>query len=379
MRHLSSAIPVVFTVLLMACGGGSAGGGGGTGLAPVVNPGLPSVVSLAPEATADGWRTSTPEAEGMDETLLRTTLQSIRDGGFPGVDSVVIARNNKLVAEAYYNGYGRDALHDVRSASKSITSALAGIAIGQGKFGVDDPIAQLVPQFDSYANMDGRKRAIAVSNLLNMNSGLACNDWDPSSRGNEEKMYDSKDWVRFILDLPMAYEPGVAPSYCTGGVVVLGSIIATRAGVPLDEFANTWLFNPLGITDVRWRRSPDGRATGGGGMQLRPRDLAKFGNLFLNAGRWNDVPVIPEEWVEKSKIRVTTLERDGYGFNWWKRSFNVHNISEVSTFAWGNGGNFIFLFPAQKLVVVITASNYNSEQIPAGFLILDNGVLPALR
>lgn len=337
------------------------------------------MISLAPEATSDGWRTSTPGAQGMDEAVLRATMQSIRDGGYPGVDSLVVARNNVLVAEAYYNGYGREARHDVRSASKSVTSVLAGIAIGQGLFGVDDPIAQLIPQFDSYANLDSRKRAITVRHLLNMNSGLACNDWDASSRGNEVKMYDSQDWVRFILDLPMASDPGGPPAYCTGGVVVLGSIISTRAGVPLDDYANTWLFNPLGISDVRWRRSPDGRATGGGGMQLRPRDMAKIGNLLINAGRWNDVPVISEGWIEQSHRRVTNLGQDGYGFNWWKRSFLVRGGSEVSTFASGNGGNFIFLLPAQHLVVVVTGSNYDSPQIPAGFPILSGGVLPAVQ
>jgi CubicO group peptidase (beta-lactamase class C family) len=373
------AVSLALTSLAILCGCGGDDFGDSNGSPREENPGLPPMISLAPEATSDGWRTSTPGAEGMDETLLRATLQSIRDGAYPRVDSIVIARNNVLIAEAYYNGYGRDTLHDVRSTSKSITSALAGIAIEQGLFGVDDPIAQLVPQFDSYANIDARKQAITVFHLLNMTSGLTCNDWDPSSRGNEEKMYDSRDWVRFILDLPMAYDPGVAPSYCSGGLVVLGSIIATRSGVPLDNFANTWLFNPLGIQDLRWRRSPDDRATGGGGMHLRPRDMAKFGNLFVNGGRWNGVPVISEQWIEQSMRRVTTLGSDGYGFNWWKRGFQVGGATEVSTFAWGNGGNFIFLFPAQQLVVVFTGSNYNSAQMDPPFGILSGGVLPAVR
>ena len=377
MRPSNASCFLALATLAIACGCG--GGGKDTGLAPVVNPGLPPMISLAPEATSDGWRTSTPAAEAMDEAILRATLQSTRDGAYPGVDSIVVARNNVLVAEGYFNGYGRDALHDVRSASKSLTSVLAGIAVEQGLFEVDDPISELIPQFDSYSNIDDRKRAITVANLLNMNSGLACNDWDASSRGNEEKMYDSQDWIRFILNLPMASEPGVATTYCTGGVVVLGSIISTRSGVPLDDFARTWLLNPLGIADVRWRRSPDGRATGGGGMQLRPRDMAKIGNLLLNGGRWNDVPVISEEWVEQSKRRVSNLGQDGYGFTWWKRSFLVRGAQEVSTFAWGNGGNFIFVFPQQHLVVVITASNYNAPQIPAGFPILSGGVLPAVQ
>jgi CubicO group peptidase (beta-lactamase class C family) len=149
--------------------------------------------------------------------------------------------------------------------------------------------------------------------------------------------------------------------------------------VPLDDYAATWLFGPLGIHDVSWLRQSDGRATGGGGMRLRPRDMAKFGNLFVNGGRWNDVPVITGQWIDQTRRRVTGLGQDGYGFNWWKRSFQVKGVSEVSTFAWGNGGNFIFLFPLHQLVVVFTASNYNTSRGDSGFYILPTSVLPAVQ
>ena len=197
---------------------------------------------------------------------------------------MVVARHGRLVAEGYYNGYGPDTLHDLRSAGKSFTSALAGIAIEQGLFALDDPISQLIPQFESYANMDARKRAITVRHLLDMNSGLDCNDWD-TSRGNEERMYDSHDWVRFILDLPMSRSRR-RRLLLHGRRGRPGQVISRRSGMALDAFATTYLFTPLGITQSSWRRSPDGRATGGGGMKLRPRDTAKFGNL-PDRRRWN--------------------------------------------------------------------------------------------
>lgn len=343
------------------------------------NPGLPASLSVAPEATSDGWRTSTPGAEGMDETMLLEVMQHIRDGAFDDVDSMVVVKNNAIIAEGYFHGFGRESLHDMRSASKSITSALTGIAVSQGLIEVNAPISQYIPNFDSYANQDARKSAIQVFNLLNMNSGLQCDDWDDSSPGQEDKMYNAKDWPRFILDLPMAYAPGEATHYCTGGVIVLGSIVSTRAGVPLDNYAATWLFNPLGITNVNWRRQPDGTATGGGGMGLRPRDMAKFGNLFVNGGKWNGVPVLPPQWIEQSQRQVTTLLDKGYGFNWWKRSYQVKGQTEVSTFAWGNGGNLIFLFPLHQLVVVFTGSNYNTSREDSGFFILSSKVLPAIQ
>jgi len=361
--------------LVGACGGGSHD----TGLEPQMNPGLPEVVTITPESTGDGWRVSTPEAEGMDGTMLMAGLQAIRNGDYPKVDSVVVVKNNAVIAEGYFNGFSRDSPHDLRSASKSVTSALAGIAIYQGLFGIDDTLAQHIPQFDSFANMDDRKRAITIRHLLHMNSGLDCDDWNSSSPGNEERMYDSSDWVRFILNLRMARAPGEAPAYCTGGVVVLGHAISTKSGMTLDGFAMSYLFGPLGVTDIAWRRSPDGRATGGGGMQLRPRDAAKFGSLYLNGGRWNGVAVVPGPWVEQSKIEVERLGANGYGLLWWKRRMLVPGTDQSGFFAWGNGGNFIFVIPAHRLLVVFTGSNYNSDQGDKPFEILDRSILAAIR
>jgi len=366
----------VLAVLLAACGGG----GHSSDPPRDVNPGLPPVVSTAPPDRSDGWMTSTPEAEDLDEAKLRQALETIRGGKYPRVDAVIVARHGRLVAEGYFNGFGPDALHDLRSAGKSFISALAGIAVGQGLFAVDDPIAQLIPQFDQHANMSDRKRAITVRHLLNMSSGLDCSDWTTSSPGWEERMYTQKDWVGFILDLPMVFGPGTIPSYCTGGVVVLGHIIAVRSGRNLDDYADTWLLGPLGINQVIWRRQPDGQATGGTGMRLRPRDAAKLGQLYLDGGLWNGVRVVPEAWVIESQLRATTLGGDGYGFLWWKRSFlDSHGRTVDAFFASGNGGNFVFVLPALELVVTFTGSNYNSDLSDQPFDILANDILSAVK
>jgi CubicO group peptidase (beta-lactamase class C family) len=227
--------------------------------------------------------------------------------------------------------------------------------------------------------MSARKQAIQVFHLLNMNSGLECNDWEPSSRGNEERMYDTRDWVGFILDLPMAYEPGQANQYCTGGVVVLGYIISQRSGMALDAYADSYLFGPLGIRDANWRRSPDGAATGGGGLRLRPRDAAKLGQLYLNGGTWNGARVVPEAWVQLSQQRLYSLGGDRYGYLWWKRSFSRPSGNVDSYFTSGNGGNFIFVVPSLDLVVVFTGSNYNSSLGDQPFTILRDRVLPAVQ
>jgi CubicO group peptidase (beta-lactamase class C family) len=378
MKSNRQPFPLGIAIILFSLAG--CGGGGSQGGPPRAddNPGLPAVVSLSPENTGDGWLPSTPAAEDIDSQSLGAALELVRSGQYPGVDSVIVVRNQRLVAESYFNGFGRESLHDLRSTGKSFTSALAGIAIHQGLVSLDDPLSQHVPGFDNYRNLDANKRAITLRNLLHMNSGLACNDWDSSSPGNEEKMYNTGDWVKFILDLPMTSPPGATPSYCTGGVIVLGHVLSLRSGQALDAYAQGWLFDPLNIRNSDWRRSPDGRATGGGGLRLRPRDAAKFGALFVNEGIWNGTRVVPESWVMASRERVETLGQDGYGLLWWKRTF-AHGSGPLDTvFTSGNGGNFIFTIPSREMVVVFTGSNYNGPLTNQPFQILPL-ILAAVR
>jgi CubicO group peptidase (beta-lactamase class C family) len=348
----------------------------GFGPAPDVVPGAPPALSVAPDVIADGWTTSTPAAEGIDASGLEAILRSIRDGSYPRVDSMVVARHGRLVAEGYFNGYARETLHDLRSTGKSFTSALAGIAVERGLLIVDDPISVYVRDFEGFDNMDARKRSISVRHLLDMSSGLACDDSDPLSAGNEEKMYPQRNWVKFALDLPMSFDPGTRSTYCTAGVIVLGSLVSSRAGVGLDEFAETWLFGPLDIRDVHWRRSPDGKATGGGGLKLRPRDLTKLGELYRAGGTWNGRRVLSAEWVAESRRATTNIRGDAYGYLWWKRGFARDGVVLQSYFTSGNGGNFVFVFPSLDLVVAFTGSNYNSRAMDQPFQILAERLLP---
>ena len=161
--------------------------------------------------------------------------------------------------------------------------------------------------------------------------------------------------------------------------MVLGHIVSTRSGMLLDDYAAANLFASLGIQQSRWRRSPDGLATGGGGLWLTPRDAAKFGTLYLQGGTWNGARVVPAEWVEQSQQRVGALAGDGYGFLWWKRAFPYRGNTVESYFTSGNGGNFIFVFPTLELVVVFTGSNYNSSRMQRPFEIVTWKVLTAVQ
>jgi CubicO group peptidase (beta-lactamase class C family) len=360
MSHVSTLVRAscaAWVTLFAGCGGGD-----DKGPLPDRPPGAAAMVTVTPADTGDGWQISTPAAENMDPAQVLGVLEAIRDGSLGGIDSLVIARNGRLVAEGYFNGFARETPHDLRSTGKSFTSALAGIAVTQNLIQPDDLISRHIPNFDGYDRMDARKRAITVRHLLNMMNGLDCDDWNSASPGHEEKMYDTRDWVKFVLDLPAIAQPGTQASYCTAGVVLLGHLITQASGVSLDSYAATWLFGPLDIREVTWRRDPDGRATGGGGLRLRPRDAAKLGVLYAGEGLWNGIRVLPESWVMQSRQRVTSLGRDGYGFLWWKRTFSHNGADLECFFTSGNGGNYVFVFPALELVATFTASNYNSDK-----------------
>jgi CubicO group peptidase (beta-lactamase class C family) len=254
-RRLLGALACLF---LVSCGGSGGGGDprpGGFkedgGRAVDRPPGATAAVTIAPPDTGDGWAVSTPDAQDIDAASLKASLDRWLAFGTGGLDAVVVVRNDQLVAEGYFNGYDRNTLHDVRSVTKSITSALTGIAAGRGIIGLEDTIAQHIPNFESYPGIDDGKRSIRIRHLVNMQTGMDCDDGSDFSPGNESRMYDKDDWVRFALGIPMAVAPGERMSYCSAGVMLLGHILATRAGVKLEDFAAANLFGPLGIQQVR--------------------------------------------------------------------------------------------------------------------------------
>lgn len=369
LRHL---VAITLCFWTAGCGGGNNGNSG------FEYPDSPASISLAPENTGDGWIPSTPAAEGLDTAQLSSIFEAIRDGRYTGIDSMVVVRNQRIVAEGYFNGFDRDTVHELRSSGKSFISTLVGIAIDQGLLGLDDPLSQHIPDFEGYRHVDADKRAITLRHLLNMSSGLDCNDWDPSSPGNEEKMYDSRDWIKFMLDQRMIATPGTRSNYCTGGVVLLAQAVSQRSGMALETYAQQWLLGPLNIQESVWRRSPDGRATGATGFGLRPRDAAKLGALFVNEGVWNGTRVVSESWVMTTRQSPTTLRSQGYGFLWWKRNYQRGNTQLETVFAAGNGGNFVFIIPSRELVVTFTGSNYNTPRsdTPLEIMSLVVGALP---
>lgn len=342
-----------------------------------------SVESLvgAVEGRPDGekafdWRLSSLEAEGVDATRIDAMIAAIEAQPDIGVSAVVVVYKGALVFEDYFGEWGPDDLHTTRSASKAITSALVGIAIDQGFLeSVDQKVFPFFPEYDgAIDNWDERKRDITIGHLLSMTSGV---------RNNEDNMYPTDDWIKFYLDQPLAAAPGEQFSYATSGVVTLGNIITRASGMRVPAFTDAYLFEPLGIMEYRWpitnSLGNQGLAMTGGGLNLTPRDMAKFGLLYLNDGRWNGEQIISTDWIETSTRRHSTSDLYGedFGYLWRMIDREIDGQTIRSFEAWGNGGQFIMVFPALDLVVVWTGENFGKfPEMERPFDLVDEYVLP---
>jgi CubicO group peptidase (beta-lactamase class C family) len=302
----------------------------------------------APEVfwPTQGWRTSTPEAQGMDGEKLEAVLEAARMPHL-GLHSLLVIRHGSIVKEKYFSPYSENASHALHSCTKSFVSALMGIAIDKGYLA---DTARLVLGFfpRSFALTDSRKRALTVDNLLTMSAGLGWVEADETYQSLDT--LPDGDWVKYILDLPMVAEPGGRFDYSSGSSHLLGAIIQQASGKNLYDFARESLFRPLGIADPRWERDPDGLPVGGWGLHLSPRDMAKLGYLYLHEGLWEGKQVVPAAWVrESTRPHIKATGGWSYGYQWWVDP-------DVPLFAaLGRYGQSIFVVPRLDLVVVFTA------------------------
>jgi len=332
-----------------------------------------------PVAIAGHWSLTSPEDVGLATAAFDALEQALDGDDFPGITSVLVARGGRLVYERYRDPDGSDpsldALRDTRSATKTITGMLVGIAMAQGHIGkIGDPV---FPLFDELpgpkANDDPRKSTISFADLLTMSSLLECNDDNPYSNGNEERMYVTAHWTRFVLNLPIKgfapwmTKPAESPygrsfSYCTAGVYLLGAAIQKTTGRQLAEFAAEYLERPLGIVSVRWNDSPEGVSVGGGGTRYRSRDLLKLGELLRLGGRWGDQQIVPAKWVEDTlTVQLDARENAEYGYLIWHFPYTVDERTHKVWAMSGNGGNYVYIDPSTDSVAVITSTAYNQR------------------
>ena len=287
----------------------------------------------------------------------------------PRLHSLIVSRGGEVIFERYYNGARRDRPANIKSASKSVISALVGLAIERGLIpSVTTPIVKYFPELAQEA--DARKREITVEHLLTMRPGL-----EGTSNRNYGAWVTSRNWVRHALARPMFAAPGEEMEYSTGNTHLLSAILTRASGKSTWEFANEALARPLGFTLPQWPRDPQGIYFGGNDMLFTPRQMLAFGELYLNEGRVSGQQVLRRDWVEQSCEGRARNRRPGnpgfdangqpdplrdreYGYLWW-----VYEIRGYDTcFAWGYGGQYIFVVPALDLVVVTTSSPDVSEE-----------------
>ncbi|WP_041586961.1 serine hydrolase domain-containing protein [Terriglobus saanensis] len=296
---------------------------------------------------------------GVDVAALETLYAEMEREEHHDLKGVVIVRAGRVVSERYFNGDSAETLHDIRSATKSITSLLMGFAVQKGMVhSVHDSIAAYLPGLPK----DGRER-ITVEDLLTMRSGLDADDTVATSPGNEDRLDESTDWIRAAYAVPMKRAPGEKYLYCSLNAFLTGAIVENATHMPLDEFAKANLFGPLGITKFRWRQVPVNRTTGQGNLEITARDAAAIGGLMLNDGVVNGRRLLSHEWIAKSLASEVAISdsdpyADAYGWMWYTRAAPVGGRKIEVHFASGNGGNKIYIVPSLHMVVAIMSSAY---------------------
>ncbi len=284
-----------------------------------------------------------------------------------------MSHKGSLILERYYNGARASQLANIKSASKSVIAALVGIAIAKGHIkGLNQPIADYFPELAKDAERN--KRQITIEDLVTMRSGL-----DSTSGRQYGAWVSSKNWVRYVLAQPLIDEPGTRVEYSTGTSHLLSAILTRATKTSTWQFAQEQLARPLGFTLAKWPQDPQGIYFGGNDMLMTPRQMIRFGELYENGGRIGDRQLIPRDWVEKADDGVGRSrwgsDRE-YGYGFWIRDFGRYK----SFYAWGYGGQFIFVLPDLDLVVVTTSrsdvSRERRDHNDAIYTIVETLILP---
>ncbi|WP_244065077.1 serine hydrolase [Bradyrhizobium sp. Ce-3] len=353
---------------------------GGAALAPLATLPLcaePTDGCSVPGERDDGWSVApVTEDKLVDRHALCSRADRIAVSSDGHIHSVLVVRGGRLAFERYFRGpdevpgrfYGSrvedvtfdaDRLHNMKSVSKSVASLAVGIAIDRGLIrGINEPIFSFFPELSDLRSPE--KDRIQLVHTLTMSMGLTWVEATPATGddNDEARMYRAPDPCRYVLGLSATAAPGEAFFYNTGALALLSAIVRKATGHPLDEFARTALFEPLGITSFEWSRFK-GDSDAGGGLRLRPRDMAKIGQLVLAGGRWNGRQIVSKAWIETStEAKLKATDHQSYGYLWWlgRSQSNGRTVQWIG--ALGRGGQSIRIVPELDLVIAVTGGYY---------------------
>lgn len=330
---------------------------------------LKSYVNRLKDIAASDWLDTLMHFSGMEITRFDVGVwqqleKKILEENFGLLHSVLVVCDNKLVIEEYYNKWQKKSIHDIQSATKSIISALIGIAIDKGFIkSVSQRMASLFPAFP-FDSADTLKKDIRLKDMLTMSAGI---EWNEQTKNYNEAgnsltdMYSlKKNWIEHILQLPVANKPGTKFNYNSGISILLGAIIAESSKMSVAKFAEKYLFEPLGIQKYQWAEYL-GVAHGGGGLYLTSMDLAKIGILYYNDGMLAGKQIISKKWIKESLTQKSWAGNNtSYGYHWWIMD-SVFDFKPIP-YAAGNGWQFIFIIKEFNMVIVTTGHNYVHEE-----------------
>ncbi|MBV8138903.1 MAG: serine hydrolase [Deltaproteobacteria bacterium] len=349
-----------------------------------------------PIGSIDSWQVATPESVGLSKAALCPMVKWLAESTLDNVHAVLVVRHGKLVFEQYFTGddehlgskagivtFGPTVRHDERSVSKSVVSLVMGIAIDRGWIkSIDAPVLSFFPEYADLSTPE--KSRITIRDLLTMSSGLEWHEEDVpyTSPDNSEIVMDrSSDPLRAALAPDLAAQPGKIWNYNSGSTELLGAILKKATGKAVDQLAATLLFAPLGITDFSWYKQPNGSPHAAGGLRLRPRDLAKIGQLILQRGSWNGTQVVSSAWIDAASAPHIMGEfLFFYGYQFWLGRSLVDGHEVKWTAAVGLGGQRLYVIPELDMVVALNSGMYTSDrQGRVALQVLDRYVMPAVE
>lgn len=306
------------------------------------------------------WKIST---EKIDVAKIEELNRKIAKQTYKNVTSIVAIKDGKILIEEYFNGANRNTLHDTRSVGKSFVSTLLGIAIKDKFIKSETQTLKEFYNLKSFQNYSASKDSITLKSLLTMSSTFEGSDINSESIGHEENMYPTKNWVEFTLNLPIDNTKKLNKQwdYFTAGCIVLGDIIHKSVPNGLEKYAQEKLFRPLKITKYKWQFTPQKVANTAGSLQLNSLDYAKFGQLYKNQGTWNGKQILSKGWTAESMSHQIAISDDEfYGYLFWNKTYKLNGKDYEVYYSSGNGGNRIFIFKDQPIVIVITSTAYNT-------------------
>lgn len=344
-----------------------------------------------------GWSTTRPPEVGLDARALADFDADISEGRYGLVDSMLVIRQGKIAYERYYghdygkiyfdeartsgplvvgdltgpynyfndwwHPYYRDSkLHTMQSVTKSVTSLITGIAVGRNEFpDLDTPVLDFF-ETGSVANVDARKRRMTIRHLLTMSTGLDWNEDLPYTHPDNTwtDLQKAPDWVQFTIDRPMVAAPGEVFRYNSGATLILGHVFNIATGMDLEEYAARNLFEPLGIDQYFWKRTPQGLVDAQEGLYVATRDIAKIAYLVLSRGRWDNLQIVPESWIAESVAPFLPVNDDGsweYGYKWWLIHYPYNGEDRIAIAGLGFGDQIPIVLPELDMVIVFTGWN----------------------